>query len=245
MTIVQVRVDPDDVADDDADLILDLYGQRIPGANVQWDSRHTDLLKGLSTRRLCARPPSTEHGRVLRRQARPARGRPRRMDPRPPAPTSRVESRRLRRAGRNAEPRDVVLSGDHWRLSFREHPATPPMRTAHLMATDISTVSPLSGGLDSLAGAVDQLASGDRVAFRASARRCRHHLESPKSDQQCVGGAVRWTGRCRPAVPATPSGAVGSGLHHALPRGDREGLDTRPLAALHRRWHRRRRCARR
>jgi 7-cyano-7-deazaguanine synthase in queuosine biosynthesis len=61
------------------------------------------------------------------------------------------------------------LTGDHWRLNFRQTPnayrpvaASPGRNPQHVVADRVSL---LSGGLDSFVGALDLLEAGHRVAF--------------------------------------------------------------------------------
>lgn len=55
------------------------------------------------------------------------------------------------------------LSGDHWTLRFEAHPLEPPTGPEVLVPAEVDAVSLFSGGLDSLAGAIDQLADGRRI----------------------------------------------------------------------------------
>lgn len=61
------------------------------------------------------------------------------------------------------------LSGDHWKLAFRESQVPPPPRPRPMRTTPTpihaQCVSLLSGGLDSAIGGADLLAAGQRVAF--------------------------------------------------------------------------------
>lgn len=82
------------------------------------------------------------------------------------------------------------LTGDHWRITFRDRPkgkarlAEPP---TVLPLLSFDEVALLSGGLDSLVGAIDALASGRRLLFIShwydaetskAQRAVVHHLET-------------------------------------------------------------------
>ncbi len=163
MTIVQVRVDRGQRTDADADLVLDLYGPRAAGANVQWDSRHTALLRDLvpgatamDFLRLAMAAYCVDK-LVLREDAQDAWTREIELR----LPVHRVanfssQAGTLQRAME-------FLSGDRWHLRFEQHPRDPPTRPEHLVPPDVDAVSLFSGGLDSLAGAIDQLAAGQRI----------------------------------------------------------------------------------
>lgn len=167
MTVVQVRVEREQRVDADADLVLDLYGPRARGANVQWDSQHASLLKDLvptaaasdflrlamatyCVDKLLARQPETD------------------------AWTREIELRLpvWRRADFDAQTETLCramdfLSGDRWWLRFEDHPGAALARPDDLVPAQVDAVSLFSGGLDSLAGAIDQLAAGQRVIFVA------------------------------------------------------------------------------
>lgn len=59
------------------------------------------------------------------------------------------------------------LTGDRWRVEFRPRASGSTERQGQLGATGIQAVSLFSGGLDSLVGAIDLLASGNSVALVA------------------------------------------------------------------------------
>jgi 7-cyano-7-deazaguanine synthase in queuosine biosynthesis len=55
------------------------------------------------------------------------------------------------------------LSGDRWALQFEDHPLEPPPVQEQMIARNVGAVALFSGGLDSLAGAIDEMAAGTRV----------------------------------------------------------------------------------
>lgn len=165
MTIVQVRVERQQPVDEDADLVLDLYGPRAPGANVQWDSHRASLLKDLV--------PSAEASDFLRlAMAIYCTDKLLVRQPEADAWTREVELRIpvWRRAAFEAQIDTLqrassFLSGDRWQMRFHDHPGPPPVRPDHLVPARVDAVSLFSGGLDSLAGAIDQLAAGQRLVL--------------------------------------------------------------------------------
>lgn len=163
MTVVQVRVERGQREDADADLVLDLYGPRAPGANVQWDSRHASLLKdltpGAATMDFLRLAMAVYCVDKLLPRADALDAWTRHVELRLPVHRLvdfEAQTETLRRALN-------YLSGDRWRLRFEPHPLEPPARTDALVPADVDAVSLFSGGLDSLAGAIDQLAAGQRI----------------------------------------------------------------------------------
>jgi 7-cyano-7-deazaguanine synthase in queuosine biosynthesis len=227
--VTQVRVDPEEPDDEDADLILDIYGPRVRAANVQWDSRHTDFLKGLAPSvpaqdflrlamaaycidKLCSRANATDAWT-------------RELDLRLPVWHRRAFDQQADLLGRAMS----FLSGDRWRLSFRDHPTHPPLPQEHLLPADVTSVALLSGGLDSLAGAIDQLTAGDHLVFVS-------HADAgitPKRQTLIVDALTERFGR-RVVSPRRfllrPQGRA-VGLHHPLPADDRE-VSTRARSLL-------------
>ncbi|MHB1467671.1 MAG: Qat anti-phage system QueC-like protein QatC [Solirubrobacteraceae bacterium] len=220
MTVVQVRVHEGQRVDGDADLVLDLYGSRRQDANVQWDSHRPALLKDLV--------PSAAASDFLRLGMS----------------TFCVDKILLRKPTADAWTRDIVLripvhcreafvsatptieralsflSGDRWTLKIEEHPLEPPARTDSLLPPAADAVSLFSGGLDSLAGAIDQLVRGDRVVFVGhydagiTPKRQRELFsELRTSFGSSAVGLRRLMLRPRPQGPR---------LHHRLPTGERE-----------------------
>lgn len=167
MTVVQVRVHKDDRVDADADVILDLYGPQARGANVQWDSQDAHFLKELV--------PSPAAADLLRLgmvaycldkvliREETADAWTRDIEVRLPV-HARIGFEEQRATLQRAMD---FLSGDRWSLAFEDHPLEPPSRQENFVPPDLDAVSLFSGGLDSLAGAIDQLANGDRVVFVA------------------------------------------------------------------------------
>lgn len=164
MTVVQVRVHQDQDDDADADLILDIYGPQAHGANVQWDSKDAHFLQGL-----IPSPPSADLLRVgmaaycidklLVRQEVADDAWTRDIELRLP-----VHCRSAFDTQRETLQRAMdFLSGDRWTLQFKDHPLEPPARQESLIPRHVGAVALFSGGLDSLAGAIDALAAGTRV----------------------------------------------------------------------------------
>ena len=221
MTVVQVRAAPDQRVDGDADLVLDLDGPQAAGSNVQWDSRHAQLLKGL-----VPSPAATDFLRLaitvfcvdkllLRVDTSDAWTRD--VELRVPMhheDAFRAQAPTLERALN-------FLSGDRWALAFETHPHEPAARPDQLVPAAVDAVSLLSGGLDSLAGAIDQLAAGDRVVFVAhfDAGITPHRqsaLWTELRDADLAGAAVA----LRRLFLRPRSGSAG--VHHPLPGGEGE-----------------------
>jgi len=57
------------------------------------------------------------------------------------------------------------LTGDRWQIEFRQRAVPPPARPGQLRLNNVQAVSLFSGGLDSLVGAIDLLATGRFVAL--------------------------------------------------------------------------------
>lgn len=88
------------------------------------------------------------------------------------------------------------LTGDHWRLSFRERPhgyeAVVRARRTRLRP-DLSSVCLFSGGLDSFIGAIDLLATGHHPLFVS------HYWETSTSSQKpCARGIAAVYGDLTP-----------------------------------------------
>jgi 7-cyano-7-deazaguanine synthase in queuosine biosynthesis len=164
VTVVQVRVHQDQDEDPDADLILDIYGRRVREANVQWDSQDAHFLKDL-----VPSPPAADllrlgmaaycTDKLLARQ-----------DVADDDWTRDVELRLpvYHRDGFDSQ-RELLqramsfLSGDRWLLRFSDHPLDPPTVQENRAPRNVGAVALFSGGLDSLAGVIDQLAAGTRI----------------------------------------------------------------------------------
>ena len=220
MTVVQVRVHETQRVAGGADVVLDLYGSRRQDANVQWDSHRTELLKNLV--------PSAAAGDFLRLGMS----------------VFCTDKVLPRRPTADAWTRDVVLrlpvhsrddfllakptieralnflSGDRWTLEFEEHPLDPPVASEPLVPSEVDAVSLFSGGLDSLAGAIDQLAAGERVVFVGhydAGITPSRQTELMSALRANFGSTVVATRRLflrpRPQGPR---------LHHQLPAGERE-----------------------
>lgn len=167
MTVAQVRVDREQRVDADADLVLDLYGPRARGANVQWDSQHASLLKNL-----VPSAPASDFLRVAMATYCVDKLLTRRTEG--DAWTREIQLRLpvWRRADFDSQNETLCraldfLSGDRWDLRFEDHPDVAPARPGTHVPAQVDAVSLFSGGLDSLAGAIDQLAAGRRVMFVA------------------------------------------------------------------------------
>jgi 7-cyano-7-deazaguanine synthase in queuosine biosynthesis len=220
VTAVQVRVARDQADDADADLVLDIYGPQAAGANVQWDSRHASLLKGLTPGAAAmdllrlAMAVYCIDKLLVRAEAEDAWSRA--IELRLPVQCLerfRAQSETLRRALN-------FLSGDRWTLHFTAHPVDPPPRPDTLVAPEVDAVSLFSGGLDSLSGAIDQLANGDRIVGVA-------HFDAGITPH-------RQSDLWNTLAARYPDGAVAlrrlvlrpqarpQGLDHAVPKGERE-----------------------
>jgi len=70
------------------------------------------------------------------------------------------------------------LSGDRWELVFRQKSPSTPVSFARA-ANDVSRVCLLSGGLDSLVGAIDLLEVGEKVAFVSHYKRGSEGVRQP------------------------------------------------------------------
>ena len=229
MTVVQVRVQPDQRVGADADLVLDLYGPRAPGANVQWDSHHAQLLKALTPSgaamdflRLAMAVycvdklvPRVEAGDAWTRELElrlPVHG----------VEAFEAQAPALRRAM-------DFLSGDRWEIAAEAHPGPAPMRPDELVPARVDAVSLFSGGLDSLSGAIDQLAAGERVVFVGhfdAGITPERQLELWRALKEHFGGGAIALRRllCRPQPPPQR-------VDHALPTGERE-VTTRARSLL-------------
>jgi 7-cyano-7-deazaguanine synthase in queuosine biosynthesis len=164
VTVVQVRVHQNQADDADADLILDIYGPQATGANVQWDSKEAHFLKDM-----VPSPPAADllrlgmaaycTDKLLTRQEVADDAWTRDIELRLP-----VHRRSAFDAQRETLQRAMdFLSGDRWTLQFEDHPLEPPARQENLIPRHVGAVALFSGGLDSLAGAIDALSDGTRV----------------------------------------------------------------------------------
>ncbi|MDP9260581.1 MAG: KAP family NTPase, partial [Actinomycetota bacterium] len=159
--IIQAALDARYPARGDGDEALGIdYGPRRQDANVQWGSRDTQLLKDLV--------PSAVASDFLRLGM--ATFCVDKILPRKPTADAWTRDIVLRlpvhsrdafiAAAATIERALNFLSGDRWTLDVEEHPLDPPVRPDAFLPPQVDTVSLFSGGLDSLAGAIDQLAAG-------------------------------------------------------------------------------------
>lgn len=229
MTVVQIRVQRDQRVDADADLILDVYGPRAPGANVQWDSHHVQLLKGLTPS-----PAAMDFLRLamaaycvdkLVSRVQAADAWTRELELR--LPVHSVEAF-VAQASTLQRAMDF-LSGDRWQIAAEAHPGPASTRPDQLVSAQVDAVSLFSGGLDSLSGAIDQLAAGERVVFVGhfdAGITPERQLELWRALKEHFGASAVALRRllCRPQPRP-------QGLDHALPAGERE-VTTRARSLL-------------
>ena len=236
----QVRTDPEQAVDADADILLDwFFGGRVQ-STVQYEpaflralvpSAVADDLFVVGGAVFCADK--------LSRRAAAADLWTRDLELR--VPVSDVD---LWTAGSDRLHEALsFLSGDRWKVDFveREVPGTDPQEA--LEAEHDEVVSLFSGGLDSLAGVIELLEAGQRVVLVG------HHDSSLTDNRQTAlfaalsdhYGSDRVTQRRLLLRPAAP----GATQYRPLPRAGAGEHDPSSLLPIHRRRYRCRRRARR